>query len=1765
MAEYFPQATQPVAVDEPATKRSRVQPEDFAAPAALVVADAAVPTDDGAIADLIRTMHETTAAATSRLTACTTLGSVVQSSMSAQDALSIVAELSKTAASPLTRLRAAAFSSLHLIGVRHGARLLREAPADVIAALLSAPESACGDVARAFLDADLKVVVEKSLARALPQMIVDGNQELVRKTCECIGQGMNDVIISHLHNIFAALFLYADSQPMERAIKFLHTVTGSMPSELLHACLVKLLAESELIRALGDFDGQDAVSALEMAARTVNGEPAQATVDLAAFLQPNFLAVMDGLTRLYLNQSEATSEKLRGVRALSKLIELMSGSLSAYQPKILATLKLLLSMDALCEASLDVWQTYFRSVDMKLIGPLLCQIVADLLPHVEAHPRVANLLNDLIETNKRVLHHHLVELQAMPIIPALDRALKAIRHVVKSDIKGPQTSEQLSATIEQLTVSIAHESVSVRVMGLKQLLTMLRERTDVMQLMNRDRADRSISMLVRTLLLRCLDTNRQTQLLTSACLGELSAVDPSRLDISLAADTSRRVDRELPSNELGRELIRRFLVKALQSADTKAQDRAAFAVQEMLKQLGCSAKTPALMDASVLSTDFGVANWRALGSEVQAAIAPFLTTQYATEATTRRVKHDVDPMQTIFQRQPSFVRWILEWERALMDAAVTPLLKTCRGVVKDDINMALFILPYLIQHVVTHGSAEQRAAVQREILAVIKGREDGGDVGVRQLQTVFTVLDTLSQWTERRAEALSAQRASHRAPMAPTITGPDTVSLLLGEIPRPLLAQAAIRSDAWARALMYLESHVRTTMQTKHSAIEQTDVKELYTIYGNLNEPDGLDGFMKLRTETTPLDEMHDRENRGDWAQALTCYDSALQKDPHNLLYQLGLLKCWRNLGHLQTMLSHIDGIIAPNDTAVAHLQAAAVGAAWRLGNWEKVRVASARANSNDFEVAVGRALLALHDKRFHEVGEIVERTRREVLVPLGAASMESYQRAYPYVAQLHMLAELEQATTRLAAGQSPPSMWEARLKVTQPSERIREPILTLRRVLCSLFPHSSDYEGTCALQLARELRKVALYAPADAALLQATLRQVDTTVEAAKLLRAQGNSAGALRVLKDATGAKIRLLEAQLKEDAAEQQRVVTLAYESAVKASHSTLTLRSKAHFLLGRFYERLMRAAAKTSPYSHLEKVIEHYGASLRYGHKHIFQALPRLLSLWFDFGAHHSSADTRKPIKRGRDDTSQPDYDRVMQAMETFINELPPYVWMMALPQLVSRICHRNGDVQKKLTALLITLLTTFPNQAYWGLAPIHKSQVQARREKAVSVFQAALRKDPIVAQALQKANTLIDGFIHLAKDAPVEDRPRTVKMHELHRDSQLNRFVPVQLVVPRQTSLAVNVPTGPPSARHDAFNSSDPCIQGFSDDVQVLPSLQKPRKIAIIGSDGAHYSFLCKSRDDLRKDARMMEFFNVVNKLLRHSADARRRNLAIRTYAVMPLNEDCGMIEWVNNTHVFKNIVNKLLEQKGKTVKPLEIKAIYKSQDILPLTRYQTMLSRQPPVFAEWFMKIFPEPSSWFEGRMTYAHTTAVMSVIGAMVGLGDRHMENILFDSTDGAAVHVDFSCLFWKGLELREPELVPFRLTSNMIDGLGVTGQEGVYRTVCEIVMGELRSNREMLLSVLDTFIHDPLVEWTKKNSADKQTADKAAARAVEVENQQATNTMNHIELRLLGHVDVGDPRKRIMSDLPLSVSGQVHALISAAMSEEFLSQMYIGWTSWL
>ena len=77
--------------------------------------------------------------------------------------------------------------------------------------------------------------------------------------------------------------------------------------------------------------------------------------------------------------------------------------------------------------------------------------------------------------------------------------------------------------------------------------------------------------------------------------------------------------------------------------------------------------------------------------------------------------------------------------------------------------------------------------------------------------------------------------------------------------------------------------------------------------------------------------------------------------------------------------------------------------------------------------------------------------------------------------------------------------------------------------------------------------------------------------------------------------------------------------------------------------------------------------------------------------------------------------------------------------------------------------------------------------------------------------------------------------------------------------------------------------------------------------------------------------------------------------------------------------------------------------------------------------------------------------------------------------------VHIDFGMIFDQGVLLRVPETVPFRLTQNLVDGLGVLGTEGVFRRSCERVLTGLRENTDTLMMILDVVVHDPLFIWTQ------------------------------------------------------------------------------------
>jgi ataxia telangiectasia mutated family protein len=104
---------------------------------------------------------------------------------------------------------------------------------------------------------------------------------------------------------------------------------------------------------------------------------------------------------------------------------------------------------------------------------------------------------------------------------------------------------------------------------------------------------------------------------------------------------------------------------------------------------------------------------------------------------------------------------------------------------------------------------------------------------------------------------------------------------------------------------------------------------------------------------------------------------------------------------------------------------------------------------------------------------------------------------------------------------------------------------------------------------------------------------------------------------------------------------------------------------------------------------------------------------------------------------------------------------------------------------------------------------------------------------------------------------------------------------------------------------------------------------------------------------------------------------------------------------------------------------------------------------------------------------------ATTSIVGHVLGLGDRHTSNILLDNSTGEVVHIDLGIAFDQGKLLPIPELVPFRLTRDIVDGMGISGTQGVFQRCAEETLRVLREGSDIIMTVLEVFKYDPLHSW--------------------------------------------------------------------------------------
>jgi FKBP12-rapamycin complex-associated protein len=217
------------------------------------------------------------------------------------------------------------------------------------------------------------------------------------------------------------------------------------------------------------------------------------------------------------------------------------------------------------------------------------------------------------------------------------------------------------------------------------------------------------------------------------------------------------------------------------------------------------------------------------------------------------------------------------------------------------------------------------------------------------------------------------------------------------------------------------------------------------------------------------------------------------------------------------------------------------------------------------------------------------------------------------------------------------------------------------------------------------------------------------------------------------------------------------------------------------------------------------------------------------------------------------------------------------------------------------------------------------------------------------------------------------------------------------------------------------------ISKFAPIFDVLSSKQRPRKCRITGSDGREYPFLLKGHEDIRQDERVMQLFGLCNTLLTKDPETFKRHLMVQRYPAIPLSPNSGLLGWLPSTDTLHMLI-KTYRESRKILLNIEQRLMVQmagDYDNLCLIQkievFQYALDNttgQDLYRVLWLKSRTSE--AWLDRRSNYSRSLAVMSMVGYILGLGDRHPSNLLLSRENGIVIHVDYGDCFEVSLGYR-------------------------------------------------------------------------------------------------------------------------------------------------
>ena len=249
---------------------------------------------------------------------------------------------------------------------------------------------------------------------------------------------------------------------------------------------------------------------------------------------------------------------------------------------------------------------------------------------------------------------------------------------------------------------------------------------------------------------------------------------------------------------------------------------------------------------------------------------------------------------------------------------------------------------------------------------------------------------------------------------------------------------------------------------------------------------------------------------------------------------------------------------------------------------------------------------------------------------------------------------------------------------------------------------------------------------------------------------------------------------------------------------------------------------------------------------------------------------------------------------------------------------------------------------------------------------------------------------------------------------------------------------------------EGFQAFQPMLLPLNPDVKIcgvvaekatiFKSALMPLKLTFLTTQQTHYSIIYKVGDDLRQDQLVLQIIVLMDKLMKKE----NLDLKLTPYQALATSSEIGMIEFIP--------------------KSMPLAAVFKEQGSI----------------RGYLRKHFPDENGTqgisTDVMDTYVKSCAGYCVITYLLGIGDRHFDNLML-CEDGHLFHIDFGFILGRDPKPYPP---PMKLTKEMLEAMGgANGEEIIkFRSHCYNAFLILRKHANLIINLftlmLDSGVQD-------------------------------------------------------------------------------------------